>query len=104
MAGKKVGNIVAKTGSFTDRGGNEKNRWQKIGVMFEGDDGSHYGIIEAVPVGTEWTGGFSVFPDDDKGKKEKPAEGDSGGREDVGGDFNDRVPFIDPYKFNANCY
>ena len=90
MAGRKLGNIVAKTGTFTDRGGNEKNRWQKIGVMFEGEDGSHYGIIDALPVGNEWEGGFSVFPDDDKGKQGSAPESAPA---PSGRDFSDDVPF-----------
>jgi hypothetical protein len=64
MAAKKLGNMVAVTGTYTDRGGNEKKRYTRVGVLFEGEDGSHYGIFDSCPIG--WDGRFSVYPDKDK--------------------------------------
>lgn len=55
---KKIGDICFKTGSY-EKDGETKNRYLKGGVLFQGDDGSFYGVIEAVPVGIE--GRFSVF-------------------------------------------
>lgn len=63
----KVGDICFKTGTY-EKGGETKNRYLKGGVLFQGDDGSFYGIIEAVPVGVE--GRFSVFGDKPQGQKQ----------------------------------
>lgn len=57
--------VMAKTGTYTDKEGNEKSRWQKCGVVFEGDKGWSL-KLEAIPVG-EWNGWFSLFePKNDK--------------------------------------
>lgn len=56
----KVGDICFKTGTY-EKAGETKNRYMKCGVLLQGDDGSFYGVIEALPVVGE--GKFSVFAD-----------------------------------------
>ena len=46
MSSTKLGNIVAITGTYTDRGGNEKKRYTRIGVMFQGDDGGFFDFFD----------------------------------------------------------
>ena len=47
----------------------EKERWQKLGVVFEGERGM-YGIIDNIPVG--FTGMVSFF--EPKEREEKPKQ------------------------------
>ena len=46
MASKKVKDVAVKTGSYTDRDGKTKNRYENIGGMFKSDDGSFYLMIK----------------------------------------------------------
>lgn len=50
---KKKYEVVAVTGKYTDNEGNEKSRYQNIGVILETKNG-HMLKLEAVPVG--WDG------------------------------------------------
>lgn len=45
MARKKY-DMAVKTGSYTDRDGKQKNRYQNIGVIMQSDDGGHYALID----------------------------------------------------------
>jgi len=36
---RKTHDLCVKTGSYTDRDGNEKGRWMNIGALMQGDDG-----------------------------------------------------------------
>lgn len=38
---KKLYDMAVKIGSYTDRDGNSKNRYQNIGVVIQGDDGPY---------------------------------------------------------------
>lgn len=38
---KKLYDVVATVGSYTDRQGNEKRRYENVGVMMEGDKGPY---------------------------------------------------------------
>lgn len=76
--------VVAVTGKYTDREGNEKNRYLKCGVVIQTDKGFSL-KLEAVPV--ESNGWFMLF-------EPKPKESHSGGGGSTGGeDFNDDIPF-----------
>jgi hypothetical protein len=44
MARKKY-DLAVKTGSYTDRDGKKKNRYQNIGVVMQGDDG-FYALLD----------------------------------------------------------
>jgi hypothetical protein len=45
MATRKY-DLAVKTGSYTDRDGKQKNRYQNIGVIMQGDDGGHYALLD----------------------------------------------------------
>jgi single-stranded DNA-binding protein len=42
MGTKKIYDLAVKTGSYTDREGNTKNRYVNCGAIFEKDDGSKF--------------------------------------------------------------
>lgn len=52
---KKAYEVVAVTGSYSDRDGNTRKRYQRCGVVFENDRGLSL-KLEAIPVGGEWNG------------------------------------------------
>ena len=58
MATKKY-DVVAVTGTYKDRDGNEKKRYLNVGVVFESDKGLSM-KLECVPVG-EWNGWLSLY-------------------------------------------
>ena len=60
MSGKKIGNIVFKTGEY-EQNGEKKGRYVRCGVLFQGEDGGFYGILDSVPVGGHTQ--FSVYAD-----------------------------------------
>jgi hypothetical protein len=45
MARKKF-DLAVKTGSYTDRDGKQKSRYQNIGVVMQGEDGGHYALLD----------------------------------------------------------
>lgn len=42
---KKLRDLAVRTGSYTDRQGNEKGRWQNVGALMRGDDGGEFVIL-----------------------------------------------------------
>jgi hypothetical protein len=63
--------VMAKTGTYRDSDGNEKNRWLKCGVVLRSDKGLSL-KLEAVPVG-EFNGFFSLFePKPRDGQRSQP--------------------------------
>ena len=57
---------IVKNGTYTDKMGNEKNRWQKIGVCVDTKQGGLAIKLEAIPVA--WDGWISLA-------EPKPKEG-----------------------------
>ena len=55
MASKKVKDLAVKTGSYQDRDGKTKGRYENIGAMFKSDDGSFYLMMKRTfnPAGIE---------------------------------------------------
>ena len=53
--------IVATIGTYTDREGNEKKRFNKCGAAFTNDDGNLSIKIDAMPVSPEWNGWLSLY-------------------------------------------
>jgi hypothetical protein len=49
---------IVKNGTYTDKMGNEKNRWQKIGVCVDTKQGGLAIKLEAIPV--SWDGWISL--------------------------------------------
>lgn len=75
---KVVYEVMAKTGKYTDKNGQEKNRWAKCGVILQGDKGLSL-KLETIPVGSD--GWFSLFepkPQQSSGNS-APAGDDLGG-------------------------
>jgi hypothetical protein len=87
---------VVKTGTYTDRDGNEKARYLNVGVLFKYEDGGLALKLEAMPVGDGWNGFVSFFDmDDKKGAGQRSSGGTSSGqsrRESY--DLNDDIPFV----------
>ena len=55
MASKKIKDLAVKTGSYQDRDGATKNRYENIGALFKSDDGSVYLMLKRTfnPAGVE---------------------------------------------------
>ena len=45
--------VIAKTGTYTNKQGEEKNRWLKAGVVMETKNGGLALKLEAIPVGSD---------------------------------------------------
>ncbi len=43
---KKLYDLCAKTGDYTDREGNIKATWQNVGVVMEGEQGKKFVLLE----------------------------------------------------------
>lgn len=89
--------VMAKTGTYRDSDGNEKNRWLKCGVVLRSEKGLSL-KLEAVPVG-EFNGFFSLF-------EPKPREGRSQPerqpRQKPSSSFDDMSDDIPPFISNAS--
>ena len=91
MAGKmhKKFDAVATIGRYTDRNGDEKSRFLKVGVVLEGDDGRMCLKLDALPVGQDWSGFISFYPPKDRdGAGSIPEQ-----RRDAPDDDQDENPF-----------
>ena len=53
--------VLARTGTYTNAGGEEKSRWMKSGVVFENEKGYLSLKLEGIPVGPDWSGWVSLF-------------------------------------------
>lgn len=62
MPAKRTHEVVATVGTYKDREGKEKKRYQNCGSAFTDDDGRLSIKLDAVPVSPEWSGWFSLFP------------------------------------------
>lgn len=62
---KKLGNVTYAGGKFTDRGGNEKTRWIRCGVLFKTAEGKYKLKMDSFPlgIGSPDEGWFEVFED-----------------------------------------
>ena len=59
---KKTHDIVATVGKYTNREGEEKKRYVKIGAAFGDDEGRLSLKIDAFPCSPEWSGWLSLYP------------------------------------------
>lgn len=59
---RKVFDVVATVGKYTDKQGNEKKRYTNVGAVFEDDQGRLSIKLETIPVGPEWSGWISLYP------------------------------------------
>lgn len=46
MASKKIKDLAVKTGSYQDRDGKEKGRYENVGGLFKSDDGSVFVMLK----------------------------------------------------------
>lgn len=58
---RKVYDLVATIGKYTDHHGEEKKRYHNCGSVFEDDQGRLSIKVEAIPVGPEWSGWMSCM-------------------------------------------
>lgn len=42
----KIADLAVKTGTYTDKNGQEKNRWENIGMEIEADNGGSYFLLK----------------------------------------------------------
>lgn len=74
---KKLYNVVAITGKYTNRQGEEKNRYVTIGAVIQTDKGMSL-RLEAVPVGWDgWAGLYEPQEEEQKPAARKPAPSQS---------------------------
>lgn len=57
---KKIYDMCAITGTYTNKNNEIKNEYTKIGKFFVMDDNSFFSVIKTVPVGA-WDGKVSYF-------------------------------------------
>ena len=81
---KKIKNIVVITGTYTNKDGQEKKRYQTIGSLFE--DGENLKIkLDTIPlVDGGWTGWANCYELDDKAEKPRKSSFD---------DMPNNIPF-----------
>lgn len=71
---KRIKKAVATVGKYTDRNGQEKNRYLTVGGMFKRDDGSVCMKLDTVPVGPDFNGWISFYDLDDQQQAQQPAQ------------------------------
>lgn len=70
----KLGNLVATVGSYTDREGNEKKRYAKVGSVHDGQYGKFI-ILDSIPFKEDGTlARFINIYTDDAGEREVEKE------------------------------
>lgn len=82
----KTHDIVAVTGTYTDKSGQEKKRYQTIGSVIETRNGPMI-KLETVPLG--WDGW--AYMNEPKPREEKPHQ--KPGDNVPSGDYDDALPF-----------
>jgi len=82
---KKKYDVVAVTGKYTDRDGNEKNRYMNCGVVIQTEKGFSL-KLEAVPIGSD--GWFMLFEPKPKENANQAAPAPAEKPE-----FDDDIPF-----------
>jgi hypothetical protein len=99
MATRVVKEIVAITGKYKDGAGKEKNRYAKIGVVMEKDDGARMIKLESIPVGWDGWAYLNDPKDNSNGNgashrqvQQQQAAGQSRGASGFD-DFEDDIPF-----------
>ena len=94
MAARPTHDLAVKTGEYTDRQGQTKGRWLRIGTVIQHDDGGTSIKLDAVPVGLpDWDGWVNVFK---RQERQEPAQGGGQGAPAPAGaqeDFEDDIPF-----------
>lgn len=61
MAATLKFDALATVGEYTDRNGETKKRYQRVGGVFENDKGQLSLRIEALPISKDWNGWVSFY-------------------------------------------
>ena len=77
--------VIASTGTYTNKQGEEKKRWQKCGIVMETKNGGLALKMEVIPVGGE--GWFMLT--EPKAKDDAPRQSQSAAL----GDIESDIPF-----------
>lgn len=77
--------VIASTGTYTDKNGQEKKRWQKCGVVMDTKNGGLALKMEVLPIGGD--GWFMLT--EPKARDDSPKQAQSAGLADMDSD----VPF-----------
>lgn len=98
MPARKLYDLAVKTGSYTDREGKEKGRWQNIGSVLQMDDGGKVILLSRWfnPAGVPFKDGsdqimVSMFPPKDAEQSAHNAAKSNGYQPQGAGD--DSIPF-----------
>lgn len=81
---KRVYDAVVVTGSYTNKAGDEKKNYSKIGTVFENDKGQLSLKLDLLPLGKEFSGWINFY-------EPKPREGGSQAQQDE--DEDGSIPF-----------
>lgn len=99
MATKKY-DLAVKTGSYTNRDGEEKNRYENIGSVWQGDNGLYIVLKRSFnPAGVPFReGSDSIFvscfePRDQDGQRQAPARQQQAPSRPNPADMDDDIPF-----------
>lgn len=91
---RKIYDVVAVIGTYTNRNGEEKKRYMTVGAVFESDKGMSM-KLGAIPVGPEFNGWLSFYEPKERDDAPRSASRDDK-RTTKGNDadpFNDDIPF-----------
>lgn len=98
MAARKLYDLAVKTGSYTDRNGEEKGRWKNIGSVLQMDDGGKVILIDRSfnPAGVPFRDGsdqimVSMFEPKQDGQAQAAAP--AARRAPAPSDADDDIPF-----------
>jgi len=97
MASRKIKDLAVKTGSYTDRNGETKNRYENIGSLMDGDNGMYIMLKRTFnPAGIAVENGrdsilISAF--DPKPADGQPAQQQSSPRQQAAAPADDDIPF-----------
>lgn len=93
---RKLRDLAVKIGTYTDRQGKEKGRWQNIGALMRGDDGGEFVILHRWfnPAGVPNPDNRdSVLVSAFKPQERQEHQNQPQPEPQSGGDPNDDVPF-----------
>ena len=91
--------VVAITGKYQDRDGNEKNRYTNIGVVIETSKGLSL-KLESIPIGFD--GWAYLNEPKERDQREAPRQ-QQRSQQSRGGDDMSDIPFADPLRSRALC-
>ena len=92
---RRVKKLVAVTGKYTNKDGQEKNQYVNCGHVFEREDGSRCMKLDSLPLG-EWNGWVNEY-DLEENRPQQNANGMQQARQSAApaqqDNFEDPIPF-----------